>query len=153
VDERLIHGQVTVGWGRRLRPDRYLVIDEALAHSEFEQDLYALSVPEGSEAQFWTVQDARARIAEWIADPTPGFLLTRDLDHMLRLAEGSALRGQKVNLGGIHHREGRSPVLSYLHLDAEDRRRIAGLEAEGVEVFAQDLPGGTKTSVGKLLDG
>ena len=40
VDERLIHGQVVVGWGSKLRPDRFLVVDAALATSEWEQELY-----------------------------------------------------------------------------------------------------------------
>ena len=31
VDERLIHGQVVIGWGSQLQPSRYLVVDDALA--------------------------------------------------------------------------------------------------------------------------
>ena len=28
IDERLIHGQVVVGWGGQLRPDLFVVVDE-----------------------------------------------------------------------------------------------------------------------------
>ncbi|HIC54769.1 MAG TPA: PTS N-acetylgalactosamine transporter subunit IIB, partial [Gemmatimonadetes bacterium] len=42
IDERLIHGQVVIGWGHQLRPDRYAVVDDDLADSAWEQDLYRL---------------------------------------------------------------------------------------------------------------
>ena len=39
VDERLIHGQVVIGWGHELRPERYVVVDDDLAESPWEQEL------------------------------------------------------------------------------------------------------------------
>ena len=53
VDERLLHGQVVIGWGNQLRPDRYLVVDEKLTVSGWEQDLYRLGAA-GTEVQFVT---------------------------------------------------------------------------------------------------
>jgi hypothetical protein len=40
VDERLVHGQVTVGWGMRLRPALYVTVDDALAGGDWEQELW-----------------------------------------------------------------------------------------------------------------
>jgi hypothetical protein len=65
VDERLIHGQVTVGWGVRLDPVRYLVVDDLLAESDWEQELYRLGTPSGVEVHF-------LRVAEAAAELTPG---------------------------------------------------------------------------------
>ena len=152
VDERLIHGQVTVGWGSQLRPRRYLVVDDALAEIEFQRDLQRLGAPVETEAEFHTVRDARKQLAPWKEAEDASILLTRDLDHMLRLAEGGTLQGESVNLGGIHHRPGRSRVLSYLFLDGDDRSRISRLEAEGAEVWAQDLPGSARTPGHFLVD-
>jgi mannose/fructose/N-acetylgalactosamine-specific phosphotransferase system component IIB len=151
VDERLIHGQVTVGWGSRLAPARYVVVDDRLPGSGWEKDLIALGVPPGAASEFVTVKEARARLEGWIASAEPLFLLTRDLDHMLRLARGGTLRGFEVNLGGIHHGAGRNEVLPYLYLDSEDRARIRELESEGAQVSARDLPGSPRTETGDLL--
>jgi mannose/fructose/N-acetylgalactosamine-specific phosphotransferase system component IIB len=71
---------------------------------------------------------------------------------MVRLARGGVLAGMSVNLGGIHHRAGRDRVLPYLFLDSDDRQRIRALEAEGVTVTAQDLPGARATPARKLVD-
>ena len=148
----MIHGQVTVGWGSQLKPRRYVVVDDVLPDSDFERDLYSLGTPVRTESEFYTVEHARAHLLEWGRNSDPTILLTRDLDHMLRLAEGGMLGGESVNLGGIHHKPGRSGVLTYLYLDEGDRGRISRLEAEGVAVWAQDLPGSPRIPSPDLLD-
>ncbi len=141
VDERLIHGQVTVGWGSELGLGRYIVVDDELPARSFERELYTLGVPEGAVAEFHTVAEARGRLDAWEGDETRTALLTRDLDHMLRLAVAGALEGRTVNLGGLHHASGRSRILSYLFLGEADLDRLRELAAEGIAVAAQDLPG------------
>lgn len=152
VDERLIHGQVTVGWGARLSPRRYLVVDDDLALTPWEQELIALSVPEGTEVGFLSVVEARARLPRLQAAKDTTVLLTRDLEHMVRLARGGRLRGMEVNLGGLHHAPGREEVLPYLFLGPGDRDRIRELDAEGARVSARDLPASPRRTVEEILD-
>jgi len=135
----------------RLRPARYVVVDDDLAEAEWEQDLFRLGVPAESEVEFAAVEEARSRFADWDGEPGSTILLTRDLNHMLRLARGGLLEGREVNLGGIHHAPGRDRVLPYLFLSAEDRERIRDLLAEGVRVEARDLPDAPRTRAGTLL--
>jgi mannose/fructose/N-acetylgalactosamine-specific phosphotransferase system component IIB len=151
VDERLVHGQVTVGWGMRLRPALYVAVDDALADSDWEQELFRLGVPAEAGAEFVGVDEARGRLQEWEAAPGPVILLTRDLGHMVRLARDRAMEGREVNLGGIHHGPGRERILPYLFLSAEDRGRILELQEEGVRVMAQDLPDAPRTRAETLL--
>ena len=152
VDERLIHGQVVIGWGSQLCPDRYVVIDDELATSAWEQELYRLAAGNGAEVSFHNVEDARARLQEWREAGSRIVLLTRDLDSMLRLARARALEGESVNLGGIHHAEGRTRVRSYLYLNEEDRARVRGLEDEGAKVSGRDLPSSLKVGLDDLLE-
>ncbi|MCG6955290.1 MAG: PTS sugar transporter subunit IIB [Gemmatimonadetes bacterium] len=150
VDERLVHGQVVLGWGSQLLPHRYLVVDDDLAASEWEQDLYRLGTAD-AELVFATVDAARLVLPEWRADAARSILLTRDIASMLRLARGGLLRGEKVNLGGIHHGPGRLQVLTYLHLTEDDVSGLRALEEEGVEVSARDLPDAHKVPLRTLL--
>jgi mannose/fructose/N-acetylgalactosamine-specific phosphotransferase system component IIB len=150
VDERLIHGQVVIGWGGHLRPGRYLVIDDELAASDWEQELYALGAGD-SEAVFTTVDEARRQLETWRADPMKSILLTRDIATMMRLAAGGMLRDTSVNLGGIHHGPNRVEVLTYLHLAPEDRDDLQALAAEGVKISARDLPDAHKVSLQALV--
>lgn len=151
IDERLIHGQVVIGWGHELRPDRYVLVDDDLAASEWEQDLYRLAVVD-TDVEFVDVEGARGLLARWRDDPRRSIVLTRDVATMRRLADGGLLRGEKVNLGGIHHGPGRTEVLRYLHLTAEDRADLAALAAEGAQVSARDLPDAPKVGLATLLE-
>jgi len=151
VDERLIHGQVVVGWGSQLRPDRYLVVDEAVAKSEWEQELYELGVPEGAQVEFWSPSDARPMLLSWEESDLRTVLLTRDLDTILELAKGGLLEGKALNVGGLHLRKGREEILPYLFLDPSDRESLRSLDSEGLLISAQDLPGSPKVSLESLL--
>ena len=152
VDERLIHGQVVLGWGSQLRPRRYLVVDDELAGSAWEQELYRLGLADGSVAEFVTVDQAREALAAWREDDVKSVLLTRDVATMLALARDGLLSGEKVNLGGIHHAPGREAVRPYLYLDEADRQRVRALAEEGADVSARDLPGSLKVDLEDLVE-
>jgi mannose/fructose/N-acetylgalactosamine-specific phosphotransferase system component IIB len=149
VDERLIHGQVVIGWGSQLRPDRYLVVDDELVASEWERDLYRLGSG-GADVVFVTVADARARIGEWRAAPERSILLTRDISTMRRLADEGLLAGESVNIGGVHHGPGREELLEYVHVSEDEKRDLEAMAAAGVEVVARDLPDAHRVSFGAL---
>jgi PTS system mannose-specific IIB component/fructoselysine and glucoselysine-specific PTS system IIB component len=151
VDERLIHGQVVLGWGIDLRPARYLVVDDDLAASEWEQELYRLSVPEDVEVVFADRGAARSALAGWQEDGVRSVLLTRDPTTMSSLAEGGRLAGVEVNLGGIHHQPGRREVASYLFLDDGDREAVQRMADAGAIVTGQDLPGAHRVDLARLL--
>jgi len=42
---------VVVGWGSALSPNRFVVVDDALARSEWEQELYGMGVPTDAVAE------------------------------------------------------------------------------------------------------
>jgi mannose/fructose/N-acetylgalactosamine-specific phosphotransferase system component IIB len=140
VDERLIHGQVVVGWGSRLHPDRFVVVDDELADSQWEQELYALGLPASMDALFVGVAEARARLEAWRGDPLRTVVLTRDVATMRRLAETGTLRDEEVNIGGIHYAAGRSQVLPYVFLSGEERAALRALSEAGARVSARDVP-------------
>lgn len=151
VDERLIHGQVVVGWGAALSPTRYVVVDDALAGSEWEQELYGMGVPEDAEAEFVDSAGAVERLRDWQNGGERVVILTRDVQTMRRLAESGLLAGQEVNIGGVHHAPGRTKVLRYVFLSDEERRSLEDISNHGVEVTARDLPGARRVDLRDLV--
>ena len=152
IDERLIHGQVVVGWGERYHVDRIMVVDDDLRRSQWEQELYCLGVPPNVDAGFFDVEEARQALDEWRSDSRRTYVLVRDVDTMARLASNGLLEGLEVNLGGIHSAPGRHRVLPYLFLsDAEllDLQRIA---ASGIAVSARDIPASRAIPLAELPD-
>ena len=152
IDERLIHGQVVVGWGGQLRPDVFVVVDPGLASSEWEQELYLLGVPEGAEARFLSPEEARRALPDLRSSPKRAVILTRNVETMLAVARGGTMEGESVNLGGLHSQAGRREVLPYLFLDNDDQDRLREISAEGIRVTARDLPGSHEVPLSELLD-
>jgi mannose/fructose/N-acetylgalactosamine-specific phosphotransferase system component IIB len=68
VDDRLIHGQVVVGWGRPLGVNRVVLVDDQVAASAWEQDLYRMAVTSDIEVEFVTVAQAASRLRDWQAE-------------------------------------------------------------------------------------
>ena len=85
IDDRLIHGQVVIGWGRPLDVGFIALVDDQVAASDWEQDLYRMGVPPEVEVFFASVIDAARLAPEWRSDPRPGILLTADIATMERL--------------------------------------------------------------------
>jgi mannose/fructose/N-acetylgalactosamine-specific phosphotransferase system component IIB len=153
VDERLIHGQVVVGWGGPLHADRVVVVDDELAASPWEQELYCLGLPPEMETRFVSAADARGELPAWRADGRRTIVLVRDVATAARVAEGGALAGEEVNLGGIHHAPGRREALPYLHLRDDEREQLRAIAASGARVSARDLPASRAVPLDELPRG
>ena len=151
VDERLIHGQVVVGWGSELHPDRIVVVDDDIADSQWEQELYAMGLPSEVTPSFETLSTARAQLPGWRSNGERVLVLTRDVATMRKLAEDGAMRGDEVNIGGIHYAPGREAILPYVYLSADEKANIRDLVGEGVRVTARDLPGARRVDLKELL--
>ena len=140
VDDRLVHGQVVIGWGRPLGVEFIILVDEGVAASPWEQDLYRMAVPPEIDVRFATVAEAAPRLDEWQASGRRGLLLTGDVETMAALHRAAPAVVRRINLGGIHHRPGRRERLPYLYLTDEELGSLVALAASGAEITAQDLP-------------
>ncbi|MGH7511500.1 MAG: PTS system mannose/fructose/N-acetylgalactosamine-transporter subunit IIB [Gemmatimonadales bacterium] len=140
VDDRLVHGQVVIGWGRPLGVEFIALVDEGVAASPWEQDLYRMAVPPEIEVRFATVAEASGQLAAWSGNDHRGLLLTGDVETMAALHRADPVVVHRINLGGIHHRPGRRERLPYLYLTDDELGGLVALEASGAEISAQDLP-------------
>jgi len=152
IDERLLHGQVVVGWGERLGLRWYVVADDELATSGWEQKLYAGGLPEGVEAEFWSVAEAASRFIELRERPEPGGLLTRGTGSMRRLLDEADMQDVRVNLGCLGGADGRDEALPYLHLSPGEAEDVRAMVERGAEVCARDVPDAREVQAERLLD-
>jgi mannose/fructose/N-acetylgalactosamine-specific phosphotransferase system component IIB len=151
IDDRLIHGQVVVGWGQPLDIGFIVLVDDTVATSDWEQELYRMGVPPEMDVYFHTAADAVASIPKYVADARPGLLLTGDIATMRKLVDAAAVK--TVNVGGIHSGTGRTQRLRYVFLSPDEERQLRELAARGAEVSAQDVPTGRIVSLDDLLTG
>jgi mannose/fructose/N-acetylgalactosamine-specific phosphotransferase system component IIB len=140
IDDRLIHGQVVVGWGRPMGINLIILVDDEVATSEWEQELYRMAVAPDIEVRFVSVAEATAQLPEWQSNGKRGLVLTGDLETMAALHAANPKIVHRINLGGIHHRPGRRERLPFVYLTDQELGTLNELERAGAVITAQDLP-------------
>lgn len=151
VDDRLVHGQVVIGWGRPLAIHLVVLVDDGVRQSEWEQNLYRMAVPQGVDIVFASTAEAVTQLHAWGDDPRQGILLTGDVATMAALHDAAPDVIHRINLGGLHHRPQRRERLRYVYLDPVDEQLLTRLDAEGAVIEAQDLPTSAPVALTELL--
>ena len=153
IDDRLIHGQVVVGWGQPLNLGFIVLVDDVVAESDWEQELYRLGVPTSMDVYFVSIREAAREMEKYAGDRRTGMVLTGTVQAMLDLVRGSPHRIPAVNIGGIHHREDRTQKMRYVFLNAAEEQGLRSIAALGVTVTAQDVPSAPSKSLDELMRG
>ena len=150
VDQRLLHGQVAVGWVPSLDADRVVIADEALAADAFGREVMTSAAPPELTVDVFTLPEAAERFAD-LSGRT--ILLVRNPAALLELVRLGA-RVQEANIGGLHWKEGTRRFLDYMYVTPEDVTALSELARSGVQLTALDLPGNPKVDlVAALADG
>jgi mannose/fructose/N-acetylgalactosamine-specific phosphotransferase system component IIB len=149
IDDRFIHGQVVVGWGQPLDIKFIVLVDDAVAESDWEQELYRMGVPPEMEVRFHSAVAAGPLLDAYRTETAPGILLTGDIATMRELVVHGGVR--EVNIGGIHHRAGRRQHLRYVFLTDEEQAALRDVASLGALVTAQDVPAARAVPLEELL--
>ncbi len=139
VDERLIHGQVVVGWGNRLRLDQIVMVNDQVASNPWERELYLACVPPEIKATIVPVEEGTLRIRRQQFDRERAIVLVDSPFDILRMLEKGVKMGS-VNVGGIHSRSGRKRILPYLFLSVEEISAFKNIISAGVRCECRDVP-------------
>jgi D-glucosaminate PTS system EIIB component len=149
IDDRLIHGQVVVGWGQPLHVSFIVLVDDEVSSSDWEQDLYRMGVPPQIEVIFASVDSAAQLFSTWEADQRVGILLVGDIDTAVAVANRIP-QVKRFNVGGVHHRAGRKERLRFVYLTDDEAGKLRALAARGVDVTAQDVPTARPVPIGEF---
>jgi mannose/fructose/N-acetylgalactosamine-specific phosphotransferase system component IIB len=152
IDDRLIHGQVSVGWAGQLKPDLILVLDDEVAADDWENDLVCAACPDSVAARVMPVAAGAAWLAGTEAARQKIVVLVRGTKQARALVEGG-LGLASVNVGGLHHHAGARSFLPYVFLDDAEIADLNWLARQGVRLNAQDLPGNKGIDLAPLIAG
>ncbi len=140
VDERLVHGQVLVGWVPHLGARRVVVADDQAAASPLARAAMTLALPPGVSASVDPVDGV-----DWAAlaaAPEPVLVVLRDVAAAERAAAAGLTpdRSPVVNLGNVHFAPGRRKVTPSVFLSPAELAGLRRLAAAGFRVEARAVP-------------
>jgi mannose/fructose/N-acetylgalactosamine-specific phosphotransferase system component IIB len=146
VDDRLIHGQVTVGWSQQLRPDRIVLANNEVAADPWQSRVYSAAVPPGIEVSVLNIAETASQLTRNEVHEQRIILLTASPGEMVELARMGAPLAE-VNIGGLHFSVGRKEMLPFFYVNAQDLAALRRLLELGIELFAQQVPGGKRVQL------
>jgi mannose/fructose/N-acetylgalactosamine-specific phosphotransferase system component IIB len=147
IDNRLIHGQVTVAWTRRLGVRRLLVCNDDVAADDLQRALLPQAA-RGLPTQVLTVAETLT------AETGPDLMIiAKHPEDAFRLVDGG-LRPGVVNVGNVAPRPGTAytMVTRSIAVTADEADAYRKLAAAGVPLVTQLMPHDKPADFVPLLD-
>ncbi len=150
VDERLIHGQVVVGWGNSLKIDLIALINDQVAQNRWERELYLACVPPEMKAAILSVDEGVAKILQNGFEGKRAVVLVDSPFDILKMVE-KGIKINSVNVGGVHSKAERKKILPYLFLSQEEISAFKRIISAGIKCECRDVPLAEKHNLSSLF--
>ena len=137
---------MTAGWVHKLQPTRIILANNAIAADPWQSRVYASSVPPGIETSILSIAGAASFLNKKECAGGRAIVLTGSAEEMAELLRLGAPLGH-INLGGIHFKAGRVEMLPWVYIDRQELVALRRLLEMGVELSAQQVPGGREVPV------
>ena len=154
IDDRLVHGQVIVGWGIQLSPDRIILCSDAIAVSEWEKEIYigaAATAPFPLTISVLTIEETLQFLKDTKAEKEKIVLLVETPQEILDLAK-KGLKIDKVNVGGMHYKQGKLRLAPYIFVDDNDISSFKEMHQMEIEIEGKDVPSGKKIDIIETIE-
>lgn len=150
VDDRLIHGQVVVGWTRTVGANHIVVANDEVAGNNMQRTLLKMAAPAGVKVTILPVAEAGAQLAAKKFSGDNVLVLVRDPRSLVGLMQ-AGLKLEKVNIGNVRSGEGRKRLTKEVHASPEDMQAWKELDQAGVALEAQWLPDQPRTDFNQVI--
>lgn len=145
IDDRLVHGQVIVGWLPEIKPDCLVIVNDKICEDFMRQEMMALSVPPEVDLQFYsTTEIDHSKVSR-----SSFILVVSPKDAWACLEKG--IRPLQLNVGGMHSRDNKEEIFEALHLDHEDRKYFEKILESGIMPVFQPTPQNEPVPLGDIL--
>jgi mannose/fructose/N-acetylgalactosamine-specific phosphotransferase system component IIB len=152
IDDRLVHGQVVVGWNRVVRARFIVACNDRVAGEEFARTIIeTASAPADITVMALSVDEASAETRSGAFRGGGAILLFDSPADVVRVLDAS-VELDRVNLGGMHQKPGKTEAATAIWLDENDCTDLRVIVERGARVTAQMVPTEAEVDVGVILD-
>jgi PTS system N-acetylgalactosamine-specific IIB component len=149
IDDRLIHGQVVVGWVKALNIKHLVVVNDAIAVNNMQKTLMEMAVPTDLKVSFLTKEQAVEAAHHSESKDHVLLLFSNPTDVAVFIKKGPPFAS--VNVGGMHFCDGKKQVAKTVCVDEQDLQAFKELKQMGIELEVRAVPGDTKEPLEKFL--
>jgi len=150
IDDRLIHGQVTVGWARHLKANRVIVANDEAARNSMMRTLFKLAVPRTLRVSTLTISEACHRISDGEFAQERAILLVSLPQDLLKLIT-RGIKLDSVNVGAMRFMEHKRSIGKAVYVDDKDVQALQKLSDLGIELEMRAVPTEPKVDLIPIL--
>ncbi|MCY9873753.1 PTS N-acetylgalactosamine transporter subunit IIB [Vibrio barjaei] len=137
IDERGLHGQISVGHGPHSGCNLILFANDDVANDPAQQALAKMSAGE-FDTRFFTLEKT-INIIHKASDKQKIFILIRSPQDALALVKGK-VPIFKINIGNMHYKEGKKQIHDTVSVSEDDLNTFRQLIDLGIECTIQRNP-------------
>lgn len=141
IDERLLHGQIRITWGKHSGANLILVANDEAAEGTNAAFMQAgMKASAGGEyaVRFFTIQKT-IDVIHKASEKQKIFILCNNPTDVARLVEGG-VPIVHCNVGNMHFHEGKQQITKTVSVDDNDIAAFERMEALGVSCLIQNTP-------------
>ncbi|MGR5208758.1 MULTISPECIES: PTS system mannose/fructose/N-acetylgalactosamine-transporter subunit IIB [Vibrio] len=148
IDERLIHGQIRLQWGKHSGANTILVANDEIANIEPLQAPFKASAGSEFAVLFRTIEQTIANLPKAGSDRKI-LLLCKEPSDFARIVKGG-INLPEINIGNMHYHQGRVSVNKYINVNSRDMEAFRILNELGSKCTVQHMPESSKECIFEL---
>ena len=151
IDDRLIHGQVVVGWAQSLKADHIVVINDEIVKNDMQKFLFRMATPTDIKLSILDINETAERLKKREFDDDSVILLAKTPKDIYALIQKGGKIGE-VNIGGMHFGKDKVQLFDAIFVDAEDVEMIEKIRDAGVDMEVRMVPTDSRKNIIKAID-
>ena len=148
IDDRLIHGQITIGWLNKIKVDTIIIIDKELRNNSFLSDMTKQAAPDNYRTEIFNTEE----FIDYYKDSTMEDILL--LSKELKVYENIQIKKEifsEINIGNIGSKDNSKKIYKNVHINTEEKKSIENLLEKNCSIYVQMLPEDSRINIKKLI--
>ncbi|KJY57819.1 PTS sugar transporter subunit IIB [Lactobacillus melliventris] len=152
VDERLLHGQVAIGWTSNSGANTILVANDEAQKDKVKAMALDLAKPSGVKLYIRSVAESGPIVEKFAsAKKAQVLVLVRTVQDALKIIKNSNGVIKELNVGGLKFEDGKKKLNDYVAVSDQDIADLKTIQKLGVNLDFRMLPRDKKLSLADLL--
>ena len=151
VDERLIHGQIPIGWTNLTGTRVIMAVNDQVAGNSLQRNLLKMAAKPGVQVEILTMAEAKQKISEDAWDNTPVMVIVKNPIDLLALIK-AGLKIGKVNVGGVRQPDAKIVLTKEVKATQAELDAWKEIARLGYSIEVQFVPDQSITNLNKVLE-
>lgn len=150
VDNRLIHGQVIVGWAKTLGIEKIVVANDELAQDKAKLQMIKLAIPKEISVDFFSLNKVSEVYKKGLWKKLDTMILVKSPKEAYHLLL-SGIKIDKINIGGLYMEQGCQRIAENIAINRTDKEHLEKIIKLNVKLEGRALPSDEECDISKLL--